>query len=193
MGDHFQTIVDLDASPREAPPLARRAVEWLVAEGIVLAERTDCVLGQPLGHPPGPNWRRAVAEDDGDWEPYDGLAVYTGRTVFHGGQGEAESARCPRCAATTRLYTDSRELIAEAWTPFSEAIGTWHRTGAADVECPACAASVPLPDWTWSDDYFAFAHLGLEFWNWPRFTEDFRARTANVLGGHRTAYVWGKI
>ncbi|PZG99314.1 hypothetical protein C1I97_24150 [Streptomyces sp. NTH33] len=193
MGDHFQTIVDLDVSPRDAPRSARRAVEWLVAEGIVLAERTDCVLGQPLGHPPGPNWQRAVAEDDGDREPYDGLAVYTGRTVFHGGQGGSEAVHCPRCAATTRLYTDRWELIVEAWTPFSEAIGTWHTTGAADVECPACAASVPLPDWAWSDDYFAFAHLGLEFWNWPRFTEDFRARTADVLGGHRTAYVWGKL
>ncbi|GDY84963.1 hypothetical protein SAVCW2_41620 [Streptomyces avermitilis] len=53
MGDHFQTIVDLDASAGEAPELAARVIEWLVTEGIVLAERTDCVLGRPLGHPPG--------------------------------------------------------------------------------------------------------------------------------------------
>ncbi|MET7914844.1 hypothetical protein ABZU45_02680 [Streptomyces avermitilis] len=42
MGDHFQTIVDLDARAGEAPEFAARVVEWLVAEGIVPAERTDC-------------------------------------------------------------------------------------------------------------------------------------------------------
>ncbi|MFD5336910.1 hypothetical protein [Streptomyces hawaiiensis] len=40
MGDHFQTIVDLDATEADAEPLARRVVDWLVTEGIVLAERT---------------------------------------------------------------------------------------------------------------------------------------------------------
>ncbi len=53
MGDRFQTIVDLDAGPADAEALAHRVVEWLVAEGVVLADRTNCVLGQPLGHPPG--------------------------------------------------------------------------------------------------------------------------------------------
>ncbi|MFJ7178051.1 hypothetical protein ACIQXA_16990 [Streptomyces massasporeus] len=54
MGDHFQTIVDLDASAADAERLAGRVVDWLVTEGIVLAERTDCVLGRSLGHPPAP-------------------------------------------------------------------------------------------------------------------------------------------
>ncbi|KUM72401.1 hypothetical protein [Streptomyces curacoi] len=193
MGDHFQTIVDLAASPQQAPHLAERVVEWLVAEGIVLAERTDCVLGQPLGHPPGPHWQRAVGPDDADWDPWDGLAVYTGRTVFHGGQGEPEAVSCPRCGVTTRLITDEWELIDDAWAPFSEAIDAWHKTGAARVDCPACAEAVPLTDWTWADDHFAFGHLGFEFWNWPPFTEKFRARISELLDGHRTAYVWGKL
>ncbi|MGI5376243.1 hypothetical protein ACQEV2_18690 [Streptomyces sp. CA-251387] len=193
MGDHFQTIVDRAASPQQAPQLAERVVEWLVAEGIVLAERTDCVFGQPLGHPPGPNWQRAVAPDDADWDPWDGLAVYTGRTVFHGGQGEPEAVTCPRCGVTTRLITDEWELIDDAWAPFGKAIDAWHKTGEAQVDCPACADAVPLPDWTWTDDYFAFAHLGFEFWNWPPFTEEFRTRISELLDGHRTAYVWGKL
>lgn len=193
MGDHFQTIVDLDAGPQDAPALAQRVVDWLVTEGIVLAERTDCVLGQPLGHPPGPNWHRAVAEDDADWKPSDGLAVHTGRTAFHGGQGGAEAARCPRCATTVRLYTEDWDLIDEAWAPFDRAIDVWLATGAADVGCPACAAVVPLPDWSWTDDFYAFAHLGFEFWNWPEFTEEFRARVSELLGGHRTVHVWGKF
>ncbi|MDR6974700.1 hypothetical protein J2X68_001378 [Streptomyces sp. 3330] len=38
MGDTFQTIVDLDARPQDAPRPAARVVERLVADGIVLAE-----------------------------------------------------------------------------------------------------------------------------------------------------------
>ncbi|WP_031478801.1 hypothetical protein [Streptomyces bicolor] len=193
MGDHFQTIVDLEAGPQQAPRLAERVLEWLVAEGIVLAERTDCVLGPPLGHPPGPNWQRAVGPDDADGDPWDGLAVYTERTVFHGGQGGPEAVTCPRCGTTTRLITDQWELIDAAWAPFREAISAWHKAGEAMVDCPACAEAVPLPDFTWADDYFAFAHLGFEFWNWPELTPEFRTRISELLDGHRLADLWGKL
>ncbi|MFF9211620.1 MULTISPECIES: hypothetical protein [unclassified Streptomyces] len=206
MGDYFQTIVDLDASPQDAPALAQRVVDWLVTEGIVLAERTDCVFGPPTGHPPGPNWHRAVAEDDADWEPYDGLAVYTGRTVFHGGQGGPEAVTCPRCGVTTPLLTEDYDHLPDeegeeapaaagddAWARFAAAINPWHETGEADVVCPACTTAVPLPAWTWADDYFAFAHLGFEFWNWPRFTDAFHSRVTDLLGGHRTVRVGGKL
>ncbi|MFF0030560.1 hypothetical protein ACFYS7_20635 [Streptomyces avermitilis] len=221
MGDHFQTIVDLDARAGEAPEFAARVVEWLVAEGIVLAERTDCVLGRPLGHPPGPNWRRAVGENP-DLDPSDGLAVHTRRTAFDAGQGGPESVTCPRCGVTTELagedyeddedsadYEDedededaagaddrseSDEGTADGvWDRFAAAIEVWHATGAATVACPACAHPVPLADWTWNDDCFAFGHLGFEFWNWPEFTPGFRADIARILDGHRTAYVWGKF
>lgn len=184
MGDYFQTIVDLDASAAEAPRLAARVVDRLVAEGIVSGERTDCVLGKPLGHRPGPNWHRAVAEG-WEWKPDDGLAVHTERTVFDSGQGDPESATCPRCGTTTDLDAE--------WSRFSTAISAWHDTGTAAVDCPACGVFVPLPDWTWADDYFAFGHLGFEFWNWPEVTPEFRARISELLGGHRTAYMWGKL
>ena len=191
MGDYFRTIVDLEASPQQAPPLAERVVEWLVAEGIVLAEaEPGWALGHP-GHPPGPHWGKAV--EDARWGAPEGLAVYTERTVFHGGQGGPEAVCCPRCGVTTRLITDEWELIDDAWAPFREAIDAWHKTGAAQVDCPACTEAVSLPDWTWADDYFAFAHLGFEFWNWPPFTEEFRTRISELLDGHRTAHVWGKI
>lgn len=194
MGDHFRTIVDLDAGPQETPRLAERVVEWLVAEGVVHAELVpDCVYGQPLGRVSGPNWERAVAPEDIRFGPGDGLAVYSERTVFHGGQGGAEAARCPRCAATTRFDTDEGELIRETWTPFAEAIDSWHETGEAHVDCPACAETVPLPAWTWTDDYFAFAHLGFEFWNWPPLTPEFGARITGLLDGHRTVFIQGKL
>ncbi|MEV5266611.1 hypothetical protein [Streptomyces werraensis] len=193
MGDHFQTIVDLDAGPDEAATYAERGLAWLISEGIVSAERTDCVLGAPLGHPPGPNWLRACSPEDEEWEPSDGMDVEVGRTVFNGGQGEPEAVTCPRCEVTTRLMTDTWEPDDEAWAPFGAALRDWDDTGEAEAVCPACAASVPLPEYRWADDYFAFAHLGFEFWNWPEFTEEFLTRFSDALGGHRVRRVWGKL
>lgn len=193
MGDHFQKIVDLDAGPQDAPRLAQRVLDRLVDEGIVLAEPVaDCVYGPPLGHVPGPHWQRAVAPQDARFGPGDGLAVHTERTVFHGGQGALAAARCPRCAATVRLHGDGG-MIPETWGPFVLAIDTWHESGTADVTCPECAEPVPLPDWTWSDDYFAFGHLGFVFWNWPALTPEFRTGMAELLDGHRVAYLRGKL
>ncbi|MFE8947533.1 hypothetical protein [Streptomyces sp. NPDC007856] len=143
MGDHFQTIVDLDATAAEAPRLV---------------ERTDRSFGH---HLPGPHWDRAVDPADVDREPSDGLTVHTGRTSFHGGHGEPEWVRCPRCTTTTRRYADEYDRIDTAWEPYGTAMDRWHTSGAADVTCPAWATSVPLPDRTWAHDHFAFAHLGL--------------------------------
>jgi hypothetical protein len=185
MGDRFQAFVDLDAGSADAPRLAERVVARLAAEGIVLAERTRCVPGQPAGHPPGPNWQRAVT-DDWDWEPSDGLTVHTRRTGFHSGADLPGAAVCPRCTAATPLDDT-------AWPRFDDAMRTWHDTGTAAVDCPACAAPVPLPDWTWDEAPLAFGHLGFEFWNWPDFTPGFHALLADLLDGHRIVYLWGKI
>ncbi|MFI0038470.1 hypothetical protein ACH4NS_23675 [Streptomyces mutabilis] len=195
MGDRFQVIVDLDAGEADARRLAGRVLERLVAEGVVLAERTRCVPGQPLGHPPGPHWERAVT-DDWDLAPSDGLAVHTRRTGFTSGADMPGAAHCPHCAAPTPLDDPDDPDDpdgATAWQRFSTAMQTWHDTGAATVDCPACATAVPVQDWTWDEAPVALGHLGFEFWNWPDLTDGFRARLTALLDGHRTAYVWGRF
>ncbi|GGQ08539.1 hypothetical protein ACFFKE_22495 [Streptomyces mutabilis] len=189
MGDRFQAIVDIDACGADACRLAGRVLEWLVAEGVVLAERTRCVPGQPLGHPPGPHWERAVT-DDWDLAPSDGLAVHTRRTGFTSGADMPGAAHCPHCAAPTPLDGPDDDT---AWQRFSTAMRIWHDTGAATVDCPACATAVPVQDWTWDEAPVALGHLGFEFWNWPDLTAGFRARLTALLGGHRTVYVWGRF
>ncbi|WP_405687836.1 hypothetical protein [Streptomyces sp. NBC_00057] len=191
MGSHFQTVVDLDATQADAPTLATSGLDWLVKEGIVRAELTNCVLGVPLGHPPGPLWAKAVGQ--ADWEPSDGLKIETGRTVFHGGQGDAMFAVCPHCAGRVDLYTDEWDVIEAAWEPFGKAIETWHNTGGAAVTCPRCRRASDLTEWTWDDDYYAFGYLGFEFWDWPEFSPSFLERFARALGGHRMALVGGKF
>ncbi|WP_437077701.1 hypothetical protein [Streptomyces sp. enrichment culture] len=185
MGDSFQTLVDLDAGGADAARLAGRVVDRLVAEGVVLAERTDRVLGQPLGHPPGPHWDRAVAGDR-DFEPSDGRAVHTVRTGFTSGADMPGAAICPRCGAPTPPEEGT-------WSRFSAALRTWYDTGAATVDRPACAVAVAVPDRGWDEAPLAFGCLGFEFWNWPPLTDAFRARVAGLLDGHRTVYLWGTL
>ncbi|MEW2492099.1 hypothetical protein AB0942_00835 [Streptomyces nodosus] len=191
MGDHFQTLVDLDATPVDAEVLAARGLELLVEEEMVRAERADCVLGASWGYPPGPRWARAVGRED--WEPSDGLKIETGRTVFHGGQGDAGYAVCPHCAAQVDLYTDEWDVIEGAWEPFDQAMGTWHDTGRAAVVCPHCGRAGELAAWLWDNDHYAFGYLGFEFWDWPEFSPGFLERFAGMLGGHRTVLVGGKL
>ncbi|MDN5383230.1 hypothetical protein QEP66_14230 [Streptomyces sp. LB8] len=191
MGDYIQTVVDLDATPAEAPALAERALDRLVREGIVRAGRTDCVLGAPLGNPPEEHWAKAVAEPDR--EPADGLDAEIGRTVFHGGQGGAHYAVCPQYDERTCFCTGTWKEIEGADEPFFAAIRTWDATGEATVTCPHCASASDLRAWKWADDYYAFAHLGLECWNWPDFAPRFLDDFAQVLGGHRAVRIRGKL
>ncbi|MFF3330393.1 hypothetical protein ACFYWX_12675 [Streptomyces sp. NPDC002888] len=186
MGDTFQTIVDLDASPQDAPSLALPVVEWLVAEGIVLADaKPGWALGDRPAHPPGPHWHKAVA--DARFGAPEGLAVYTEHHIFYSLNSPGpHTVTCPRC--TTASVEEGG--LAER---FGTATSTWYETGSADVECPACAESVPLSAWRWSDNSLAFAYLGFEFWNWPALAEEFRARMAEFLDGHSTAYLMGKL
>ncbi|MGP3776147.1 hypothetical protein ACTWJ8_35500 [Streptomyces sp. SDT5-1] len=191
MGNYFQTVVDLDATHADAGTLADGALDWLVREGIVRAELTDCVLGAPSGHPPGPSWAKAVGEEG--WEPDGGLRIETGRTVFTCGQGDPMFAVCPHCSGRTDFYTDRLEEIEGAWDVFGEAIEDWSDMGSATVDCPRCRRPADLTAWTWSDDYFAFGYLGFEFWGWPEFSPGFLDGLARALGGHRTVVVGGKL
>jgi hypothetical protein len=191
MGDHFQTIVDLDATAADAPKLAARALGWLVREGIVRPEHTDCVLGAPSGNPPAEQWPKAVL--DPGWEPADGLKIETVRTVFWGGQGDAQYATCPQCTGQTWFYTEDREPVPGTHAAFGDAINAWHATGEASVTCPSCAQASELTWWRWADDYYAFGYLGFEFWNWPEFDPRFIADFSRILDDHRMVRVWGKL
>ncbi|MFF2654137.1 hypothetical protein [Streptomyces sp. NPDC058045] len=193
MGDYFQTFVDLDAGPEDAQQYADRAVRWLVAKGIVLAERTDCVIGPPLGHPPGPKWAEAVDCHSSQEAPYDGLAVCVGREIFDSGQGDPEAVTCPRCAASTSLVDDDWELDLGLWRPFRQAMDTWESTGTGEAPCPACAHPVPITEFTYEGCEFAYGCLGLTFWNWPEFTGEFEEDLSEALDGHRVECIEGKL
>jgi hypothetical protein len=191
MGDRFQILVDLDATPEDAAELAARGLAWLVAEGIVSADKTDCVLGAPLGNPPGAHWAKAVT--DPDWELGGGLNIEIGRTQFWGGPEYAQYAVCPQCTERTWFYTDSWEWVDGASTPFEAATEAWLETGEAAATCPHCAQDSDLTAWQWAEGSFAFGCLGFEFWHWQDFDPRFLADLGHALGGHRVVCVWGKF
>lgn len=194
MGDRFQTVVDLDATERDARDLGARVLDWLVAEGIVNAERTDCVLdGDGYGHAPGPHYAKAVDDPEpvGLWS--NGLHIETGRTVFDSGQGDAGAVSCPLCEAEIRLVDDAWEPLGAAWAPFAGKLRDWADGGTGSVNCPSCARPSGIDRWSWEDDYYACGQLGFTFWNWAELTFDFTWDLGRRLGGHRTAVLRGKL
>lgn len=193
MGDWFQTIGDIEATPDEAEKLAEVVLGWLIEAGIVAAEPTDCVLGSDLGYPPGPNYADAVTEPDRSltrrWT--NGLEVLTGRTIFDFGEGEIEDAKCPHCGVSTRFVDDRWKFDDEAWRPFSLVIDAWHKGGDGLLACSACAKPVGLNEWNW-EPAWGFGDLGFTFWNWPPLIPGFVAEFPRRLG-HRIVSPAGKL
>ncbi|GAA3125262.1 hypothetical protein ACFFR3_40330 [Nonomuraea salmonea] len=193
MGDWFQTIVDVQATPQEAETLAADVRSWLISSGIVSAEPTHCVLGADVGHPPGP--RAETAVDPSGWSVpwHDGLAITVGRTVFDAGQGDPMAVTCPHCSTTTHLADERFELKYEVWEPFREVVRGWDEGDDIVIACPACTQPVEPTSWRWTDDYFVLAYLGFTFWNWPPLRPQFVDDLARHLADHRTVLLEGKL
>jgi hypothetical protein len=183
MGDWFQIIVDKDATEQEAAELASRIRDWLIAEGIVEREMTDCVLGSDLGYPPGPNAEQAVDDepmDDVRELLRDGLDIITKRSVFHAMPGEVELI-CTDCG--------QRFDPPDEW---QEAIGEWYdERGPGNLKCPHCGVERPIIAWE-HDPVWGFGYLGFEFWNWPPLRKSFVEEVSKRLG-HRVVLVEGKL
>ncbi|WP_240967612.1 hypothetical protein [Streptomyces composti] len=93
----------------------------------------------------------------------------------------------------TDFFTETWDPMDGADDAFLDAMTTWHETGEATVTCPHCTTPSALPAWTWADDFYAFAHLGFELWNWPEFSSRFLTDFAQVLDGYRVVRVWGEL
>jgi len=184
MGEWYQTIVDKDATDEEAEALASSVIEWLISEGIIEPTQTDCVLGDDLGYPPGPNHRRAADAGLGPDYLYgfgwNGMHVVTGRSVFYVTGVETELI-CSACA--------QRCQITDEW---HDAVSEWYeQQGPGILACPHCGYQRPITKWQ-HDPPWGFGYLGFKFWNWPTFETSFIEEVSKQLG-HKVVVVEGKL
>ncbi len=182
MGDWFQTVSDRDATESESQELGAAIHQWLVDEGIVSSDATDCVPGSDIGYPPGPNYQKATGESDDHLLKLatNGLDVITKRSVFHSGQGGFELI----CSACSDRF--------EAPNVWGDAVSQWYENkGPGIMACPHCGGRQPINEWK-HDPPWGFANLGFEFWNWPPLSDDF-VQTIGERLGHRVVLVSGKL
>ncbi|MCV7068694.1 hypothetical protein H7H51_28635 [Mycolicibacterium farcinogenes] len=181
MGDWSQSLVDVEVSAEDAPELGARLTRWLIDTGVISAEQTDCVLGSPLGHPPGPNYGRAIggtAPAPALWT--NGAAISAGRVVSY--SYPPEVLTCRHCGYREVLAPDDPK-----WQAAFAAIDAWADGGAGEVPCPSCGAGNTLNGWDW-EPAWGFGLLTLEVWNWKPLTPEFVAEVSRFLG-HRVVYV----
>ncbi|MER6594610.1 hypothetical protein ABT214_22720 [Micromonospora purpureochromogenes] len=185
MGDWFETIADVEATAEEADRLGVEVLSWLVEQGIVMAEQTDCILGG-TGYAPGPDYGIAVTQHYAHMhrQGVNGLNVVTGRAAFY--SMGVDRIVCPHCQSAAVDQDDE-----EHWPSFSESIDSWYAGGSGVESCPHCGKSAGLNEWHWSPPW-GFGYLGFEFWNWPPLDPGFITDVANLLG-HRVVTPCGKI
>ncbi|CDP89537.1 MULTISPECIES: hypothetical protein [Mycolicibacterium] len=189
MGDYAQTLTDVDASDAEAPVLKQRLESWLIERGVVAAEVTDCVLGEPGGHPPGDRYGYAIGNESVAAPHYwtNGLIVESGRQVYWG--ADLEAVTCPKCGHVESMTPREQGR----WdTAFDAAISEWLAGGQGFVPCLGCGAENGLNDWDWGYPW-AFGALGLTVWNWDELSEGFIAEIRELLDGHRLVYCYYKL
>jgi hypothetical protein len=185
MGDWSQSLVDVEVSAEDAPELGARLTRWLIDTGVISAEQSDCVLGTPLGHPPGPNYGRAIGGTDPApvlWT--NGAAISVGRVVSY--SYEPEVLTCRHCG--------HRELPApdgQNWQAVFAAVGDWADGGVGEVPCPSCGAANDLNGWDW-EPAWGFGMLTMEVWNWKPLAPEFIAEVSGFLG-HRVVYTSFKL
>ncbi|PTL81961.1 hypothetical protein [Vitiosangium sp. GDMCC 1.1324] len=184
MGDYFQKIVVPDVSEDEAPRLAERLRDWLVAREIIEPTPSLELDDEPL-YRPGPAYRTTLAQHGLDEEEMDedldvdiGLHIAVGRTVFWSTDTELTCRACGERFSPGEDWSDA----ADAWYEGDDSVS---------YACPKCGRPERLTEWR-GEWPWGFGNLGLEFWNWTALSEQFEREVAEQLG-HRTVIVRGKL
>jgi hypothetical protein len=182
MSDSYQVVADLDADSRTAEELADRVRNWMIAQKIIVPGISDCVLSGPGGHAPGENYALAVERPTRGLLKLrtNGARFIAKRSVFYS-IGNPNKLVCTDCRGQFQG--------GDSW---SEAIDEWYSDkGTGLLACELCGAKRPITEWE-HDPSWAFGHVGVQFWNWPRFRADFVAKVGEILG-HRVRLVWGRL
>lgn len=179
MSDSFQTFAAPQVVRSQASAVAARVRAWLQDEGIICSALSDCVLGnRAAGHPPGPEWHKAVAVGQSaqsgllGWA-VNGVEIIDAPVVHYSMTSDPFEAICPRCGGHGSADFVNGHILAhiEAWQNGDDTIV---------VASPKCASAAGLLGWRVNG--IALAHVGLVFWNWPPIADLFIATLARHAG-----------
>jgi hypothetical protein len=181
MGDTFQELV-ANVDPETAANHRSALLSWLVSDGVVSEEASDCVLGETEGHAPGPNYRLATGTTNETLFDLvtNGMTIETGRIVAVDPQSEVAWV-CDGCG---RRIDDTTELFQQ--------IGAWYKgKDDAFVVCPFCSANNEVVRIR-AEPALACGTLAIVFWNWSPLTPQFIAAVGRQLSA-RISVVTGKL
>lgn len=180
MGDHYQTIADIDSDAASAESAAQGIRDWMISERIIRSQPSDCALGEPLGYAPAERYALAVEEYPRLFTlRTNGVAFIAKRSVFHaGGAFELVCSECHNRFAGGEMWSDA---VSRRFS--GDSVGV--------LSCPKCGFQTSIVEWQ-HDPVWAFGYVGINFWNWPPLRTDFITQVRNLLG-HRVRLVVGKI
>lgn len=184
MGDSSITLVPerIFIEPAEQDEMENRITAWMIRNGWIEPEISDCVLSEGGG-------RRITRKGNthiSGCAPDHNLSVngfcvekFDGKNVFTNLEGGLESAVCPSC----------KENVGEQ---FYDMTGEWFTgEGNMPVSCPCCKKSADIREYILEPPW-GFSQIGFTFWNLWDMTEDFAAEFAAVLGEPVRA-VWAHL
>ena len=180
MGDYYIKLVPETVNKEESRRIADKVIKNLIDKKIILAEQTDCVLGQEKGYPPAVNSKKVVEDSEHIFSYMtNGLAIEMGKQVFY--SDGPDELRCPNC---------NHDIIDVEW---GEALSEWvNETGKDKVTCTKCEQANSISKCIF-DPPWAFGEIGFIFWNWGSCFKGFFLIDLENLTGHKFKVVYGKL
>jgi len=161
MSDNSVSVVPKKSNYPDKEKKAQEILDWLISLDIVMAKKTDCVLGSPFGYEfsKGAIKITNYPQDVPFKMRTNGLEIITSRHIFHTGGNGMESIICPAC---------NQNLVDGDWDLLDE----WYEQTNDIVTCSLCQAKSGIHDFTF-EPAMGFSDLGFSFWNLPDLTEEF--------------------
>ncbi len=172
--------------------IADRVINWLQEQSIIEKELSNCVLGiNDLGYKPGSGYLDSVKYDEDilRWTVC-GVEVTTKRTVFNAMSFSAlVEMYCPSCRRNRFEGITARDFVMDSLTEEQNELyrdvfpqfDNWTKNEEAKLSCPHCETPARIDDYEIGTG-ITLSNLGLTFWNWPEFKDEFVSNIKEQFG-----------
>ncbi|MEW7289955.1 hypothetical protein [Aquimarina sp. 2304DJ70-9] len=171
MSDTFITLVPIKIDQNEVDQFSKIIHEELIKRKIITSDDS-----------PGENAPSVVVENESVFLNLENnkLNIVTKRQVFDNGGNELERIKCPEC---------SFNIIDNNWI---DAVDLWYSDpNKGQFTCTNCNNTTSITEYVFEPNW-GFGNLGLIFWNWPKFKEEFIKDIENLLQS-KIKIVFGRL